>query len=94
MLNTKDNEKSWKMRETWQGIPKKTKSLLIRENGGWKAMKWYIQSAEIKIIVNQQFCSQQKNSLKMKAKLRFPGKQKPIDFISSTEVPQDEMKVY
>ena len=30
----------------------------------------------------------------MKAKLRFPGKQKPIDFISSTEVPQDEMKVY
>lgn len=45
-------------------------------------MKWYIQSAEIKIIVNQQFCRQQKNSFKMKAKLRFSGKQKPIDFIS------------
>ena len=30
----------------------------------------------------------------MKAKLRFPGKQKPRGFISSTEVPQDEMKVY
>lgn len=30
----------------------------------------------------------------MKAKLRFPRKQKPTNFISSTEVPQDEMKVY
>ena len=48
----------------------------------------------MKSIVNQEFYNQQKNSLKMKAKLSFPGKQKPIDFISSTEVPQDEMKVY
>lgn len=48
----------------------------------------------MKNIVNQEFYNQQKNSLKMKAKLSFPGKQKPIDFISSTEVPQDEMKVY
>ena len=30
----------------------------------------------------------------MKAKLRVPGKQKPIDLIYSTEVRQDEMKVY
>ena len=29
----------------------------------------------------------------MKAKLRFPGKQKPRGFISSTEVPQDEMNL-
>ena len=48
----------------------------------------------MKSIVNQEFYNQQKNSLKMKAKLSFPGKQKPIDFISSTEVPQDEIKVY